>query len=345
MGQKGKNCQNMVFLFKLSTAMAIESSRKQSTAVEGEGEEEGAGREMCWRGGGEGWYAERMKAVWCMARGWVAAGMVAFGMAAGAMAADEEGPAPVDGESLAAQIGDAAAARELMAAVQGSVPNVPLSMDAEIMTLSPAGKRTGRIRAQALWMPGKSGRKAVYELLGDDGEPEARMTVGLPEAAGQETSFRYEWGRPPAETETPDLFAPIGGSDICWMELSFSFFWWANPRITGVEKVKGRWWCQVVELDCPLEFAREGGWDTLRLWVAPAYGAAVKGEALRGGTAVKSFEVESVTKVRKVYMISEMTVRNRESGGRSRLKLSHLELEAPEYTDEERALFEGPVRW
>lgn len=280
-----------------------------------------------------------MKAIWVM----LAAGLI--GGAAAAWSAEEDAAAAVEGEALAAQIGDEAAARELMAAVQGSVPRVPMSMDAEISTLSPAGKRTGRIRAKALWMPGKSGRKAVYELLGDDGEPEARMTVGLPEAAGQETSFRYEWGRPPAETETPDLFAPIGGSDICWMELSFSFFWWANPRITGVEKVKGRWWCQVVELDCPEGVRQEGGWDTLRLWVAPAYGAAVKGEALRGGTAVKSFEVESVTKVRKTYMISEMTVRNAERGGRSRLKLSHLELEAPEYSEEERALFEGPVRW
>ena len=255
------------------------------------------------------------------------------------------GEETIDEVALSMQIGDARAARELMARVQESVPNVPLSMDADILSLSPAGKPKGRIRAKALWMPGKSGRKAVYEVLGADGEAEERMTVGLPLSAGGEATFRHEWGRPLVETETPDLFAPIGGSDICWMELSFSFFWWANPRITGVEKVKGRWWCQVVELDCPLEFAREGGWDTLRLWVAPAYGAAVKGEALRSGTAVKSFEVESVTKVRNVYMISEMTVRNRESGGRSRLKLSHLELEAPEYTEEERALFEGPVRW
>ncbi len=289
---------------------------------------------------------ERMKHknTWSMARGWVAAGMMVLAFA-GAGAKAEEPKETVDGESLAAQIGDAAAARELMAAVQGSVPNVPLSMDADILSLSPAGKPTGRIRAKALWMPGKSGRKAVYEVLGEDGEAEERMTVGLPMAAGGEATFRHEWGRPPMETETPDLFAPIGDSDICWMELSFSFFWWANPRITGVEKVKGRWWCQVVELDCPEGVSREGGWDTLRLWVAPAYGAAMKGEALRGGTPVKSFEVESVTKVRKVYMISEMMVRNRESGGRSRLKLSHLELEAPEYSEEERALFEGPVRW
>lgn len=266
--------------------------------------------------------------------------MVGLGVVAAA--AGEE---KIDEAALAAQVGDEGAARELMAMVQGSVPNVPMSMDADILSLSPAGKPTGRIRAKALWMPGKTGRKAVYEVLGDDGEPEERMTVGLPMAAGGEATFRHEWGRPPVETETPDLFAPIGESDICWMELSFSFFWWANPRITGVEKVKGRWWCQVVELDCPAGVAREGGWDTLRLWVAPAYGAAVKGEALRDGAAVKGFEVESVTKVRKVYMISEMTVRNRESGGRSRLKLSHLELESPEYTEEERALFEGPVKW
>jgi hypothetical protein len=79
--------------------------------------------------------------------------------------------------------------------------------------------------------------------------------------------------------------------------------------------------------------------------VAPSWGAVVQGELRRGGVVAKRFEVESVTKVRKVYMLSEMTVRNAATGGRSRLRISNLAMRAPEYSEEEWEAFEAPVRW
>lgn len=267
------------------------------------------------------------------------------GVAAGAVAWGQEGEAPegeeeVSEEVLRGEVGDRAAAEALIGRVRAGVPGVPLTMDAEVTVLDRYGKKTGRWTAAAALRPERdgSGKRLIYIVGGgQEGVPDGEMEVWLPEGGG---SARYSWKGADGSTEVPDLNAPLGGADVSWTELGFSFFWWENPRIVGVEKVKRRWSCQVLELDEP-----GGGGGVLKLWVAPSWGAVVQGELWREGKAVKRFEVESVTKVRKVYMLSEMTIRNAATGGRSRLRISNLSMAAPEYSEEEWGAFEEPVRW
>jgi len=256
-----------------------------------------------------------------------------------AAAAAEEELREVSEEELLAEVGNRRAAEALMERLRAGVPSVPLTMDAEVQVLDRYGKRTGRWTAAAELKPERdgSGKRLYYLIGGGQGVENGEMEVFLPEGGG---AARYAWRAEDGESAMPDLTAPLGGADISWTELGFSFFWWENPRIVGVERLKHRWNCQVVELDEP-----GGGDGVLRLWVAPSWGAVVQGELLRDGKAVKRFEVESVTKIRKVYMLSEMTVRNLETGGRSRLKISNLAMKAPDYTDEEWERFTEPVKW
>ena len=330
--------------------MRFFGERKREKAV-GKGGEEEKGLERK----GTGVYSKGvMKKVWLV----VAVCGLALGAPGGAVwgqvqEGDGEDEAEVREHSeaeLRGEIGSARAAAELMARVRSGVPTQPLAMEADVRGLSAAGKTVARLRANVVYRPDRVdplSRVATYAVLSEDGRTEtATMRIGLPSGPSAAPTFAYEC--PPGQVaEPPDLYAPLGGTDLCWMELSFSFLFWASPRIVDVEVLRKRWACQVVELDAPkgLEMSGTNGWNKVRLWVTPSYGAVVQGVAYRGDVAVKRFEVESVSRVRKTYMVSDMLVRNLETGTRSRLKIGGLELLEPLYTPEEREMLETPVEW
>ncbi|HAL91956.1 MAG TPA: hypothetical protein DCM68_02890 [Verrucomicrobia bacterium] len=264
--------------------------------------------------------------------GWAAA--IGLGMCAG----------PVSGAD--------AVAEALMDRVRLSMPDVPLEMEASIRVLDANGRSLKAVRAGARLAPEEKGRTARYTLYDAFGAVLEEMTVGL---GGDRAEFAFARGDPPQPAALPDLFGPIAGSEISWMELSFSCFWWPDPKIVGTEKVANRWECQIVEIACPPEYQEPAGqaarapanqgWSHIRLWVAPAYNAVVRGEAWRGGQAVKRFEVKSVKKLRQVYMIGDMEVRNLETGARARLKVGKMKMVSPDYTPEELEQFNAPIEW
>lgn len=231
-------------------------------------------------------------------------------------------------------------AQRLMEQVRGAMPEVPLEMEAQIRVLDPNGRALQTVQAHVLWTPGDSGREVIYTLLDNQRHPTETMTVNLSNAG---SAFSYARGDPPETAPLPNLFAPVADSNINWMELSFSFFFWPDPRIVGEEKVAQRWDSLIVELACPPELGN--GWSHIRLWVVPAYAAVVRGEAWKDGRAVKRFEVDSVRRLRKVYMIGDMTVRDLETGARSLLKVGRMTMRAPDLTPEELEELNTPVMW
>ena len=241
--------------------------------------------------------------------------------------------------TLSVRAGDAEA-EALMERVRLSMPEVPLELEAVIRVVDPAGRGLTEVRAGALLTPKEGGRAAVYTVRDAFGSVVEQMTVEL---GGGGAEFAFAKGDPPEAAPLPDLFGPIEGSEISWMELSFSYFWWPGPRIVGSEKVANRWECRIVEIDCPAGVGE--GWTRIRLWVAPAYHAVVRGEAWREGKAVKRFEVKSVKKLRQVYMIGDMEVKNLETGARARLKVGKMRMISPEYTPEEMDEFNAPMEW
>ena len=232
------------------------------------------------------------------------------------------------------------AAEELMERVRLSMPDVPLELEAAIRVLDGTGRPLKTVRAAAVLTPAEGGRTARYTLFDAFGSVLEEMTVAL--GAGR-AEFSFARGDPPQSAPPPDLFGPIEGSEISWMELSFSYFWWPAPKIVGVEKVANRWECQIVEIPCPPEYG--GGWSHVRLWVAPAYNAVVRGEAWRGGKAVKRFEVKSVKKLRQIYMIGDLEVKNLETDARARLKVGRMKMLSPDYSADELEQFNAPIEW
>ena len=241
--------------------------------------------------------------------------------------------------AVPARAGDAEA-EALMERVRLSMPAVPLELEAAIRVVDANGKILKTVRAGAVLTPKTGGRTARYTLFDAFGSVLEAMTVELGDGRAE---FAFAQGEPPQAAPTPDLFGPIEGSEISWMELSFSFFWWPGPRIVGTEKVANRWECKVIEIDCPPEYGE--GWSRIRLWVAPAYNAVVRGEAWRGGKAAKRFEVKSVKKLRQIYMIGDMEVRNLETGARARLKVGKMKMLSPDYSPEELEEFNAPMKW
>jgi len=231
-------------------------------------------------------------------------------------------------------------AEALMEEVRLSMPGVPLELDASIRVLDANGRPRKTVRAGALLTPQEGGRTARYRIFDAFGSILEEMTVSLGEG---QTEFAYAKGDPPEEAPLPDLFGPIAGTEMSWMELSFSYFWWPNPRLAGTERVANRWDCQIIEVDCPPEYP--GGWSHIRLWVVPAYHAVVRGEAWRDGVAVKRFDVRSVKKLRKIYMIGDMEVRNLETDARAKLKVGKMKMLSPDYSPEELEQFNAPVQW
>lgn len=246
----------------------------------------------------------------------------------------------VAASAVAAPYATDAEAMQLMEQVRLSMPHVPLDMEAQIRVLNPNGKPTSTLKAHVVWTPRKTGRDVQYDLLGADGEVAERMEVSLSDLG---SAFSYQAGEPLAPAPLPDLFAPVGGSDINWMELSFSFFFWPGPRIVGEERVAGRWDCKIVEIPCPADLG--GGWSHIRLWVVPAYSAVIRGEAWKDGRAIKRFDVDSIRRLRKVYMIGDMTVRDLDRGTRSLLKIGKMSMFAPDLTPEELEELNSPVVW
>ena len=244
------------------------------------------------------------------------------------------------GACLARAEGADPAAEELMERVRLSMPDVPLELEAAIRVLDGAGRPLKTVRAAAALTPEEGGRTARYTLFDAFGSKLEEMTIRL--GAGR-AEFSFALGDPPQPAPLPDLFGPIEGSEISWMEMSFSCFWWPGPKIVGVEKVANRWECQVVEIACPPEYG--DGWSHVRLWVAPAYNAVVRGEAWRGGKAAKRFEVKSVKKLRQIYMIGDMEVKNLETGARARLKVGRMKMLSPDYSPEELEEFNAPMEW
>ena len=66
---------------------------------------------------------------------------------------------------------------------------------------------------------------------------------------------------------------------------------------------------------------------------------------MKDGRAIKRFDVDSIRRLRKVYMIGDMTVRDLDRGTRSLLKVGKMSMFAPDLTPEELEELNAPVVW
>ena len=93
-------------------------------------------------------------------------------------------------------------AEVLMQQVRGSMPEVPLEMEAALRVIDRTGRPLRTVRALAHLAPREGGRRARYTLLDAFGGPAHEMTVELGGGGG---TFSFAPGDPIRPEPLPDL--------------------------------------------------------------------------------------------------------------------------------------------
>ncbi len=206
---------------------------------------------------------------------------------------------------------------ELMREVQNRLPPMPLRMTGLIRT-----RRKGE----------DSDRKLISELRFGDPVPHAMYT--LSDAFGDLlTTVKVTWkeGRPVFEQwdgegkalPSPRPLDQVADTGLSWSDLSLSFLWWPEARITGSGRVKTR---PVYELSIPAPPNRPDV-HVVRLWVDKKALFIVKAELQDAdGKLIKRIEVDSIKEVREdLWMVKDILVRDKQNGIRMGIRFEKVE--------------------
>lgn len=213
-------------------------------------------------------------------------------------------------------------ADELMRGVVASLPAVPLTVKAQILSKKPGGgvERTLNVEMRLDW----HGRipSAKYTVRDAFGDNLSGLNIRWPEPGKQE--FRYFKGDSLVGTPLNNLYDRVEGTDISWADLSLAFLWWEGGRTVGAERIKGRF-CYIVDLPAPP--GGGAGYAGVRLWIDPQIHILLQAAAYDGGQLVKLLEVKSFRKVRNVWVVQNLDVQS--LPGRHKTTLRVREAEYP----------------
>lgn len=211
-----------------------------------------------------------------------------------------EGPARAEEEHAApAAMPDAT---DLLARVVGALPDIPLLIKGDLQARNRSGDLEAKLGVEMLLDWQDDPPTARYTLRDDFGRTTSHLAITwLP---GKAPEYRYFEGQPLHAAPLPDLVAPIGATDISWMDLSLSFLWWPDGRCVGVENVRGRP-CFVIDLPAPP--ASFPGCAGVRLWIEPRIRIMLKAEAYNGANElIRRMEVKSFKKINDRWVIKDI---------------------------------------
>jgi len=197
-------------------------------------------------------------------------------------------------------------AEELLDSVVTSLPAVPVNVEARIISKTLRGEIDRKLNAEMLldWYgPQPFARYTVRDAFGETLE---ELQIVRP--AGPAREIRYLRGDPPQESELPDLYERIEGTDISWIDLSLAYLWWPGGTTVGAEPVKGRF-CYIVDLPAPE--GDKGEYEGVRLWIDAQINILLQAAAYdSGGQLVKLLEVKSFKKIGDVWIIQNLDVQS-----------------------------------
>ncbi len=244
---------------------------------------------------------------------WLAAFLVGAGTALLRAAVQEEPPPDASTCPPAA---------ELLSRVVASLPDVPLTVTAQLQSRSRTGQREKTLNAEMRldW----SGRppSARYTLSDAFGDPLEALNIVWRRGR---RSYEYLAGPGLAPAAVPDLSAPVQGMEVSWMDLSFSFLWWPGGETVGAEKIKGRYCC-IVDLPAP---EGEGGiYAGVRLWIDPQINLLLQAAGYdAAGVPLRLLEVKSFKKVKDVWVIQNVDIQSLPSRRRTSLRVRNVAVE------------------
>jgi Outer membrane lipoprotein-sorting protein len=105
---------------------------------------------------------------------------------------------------------------------------------------------------------------------------------------------------------TDQIAQPIANTDLTYEDLAMRFLYWPKPSLEGSERV-GAYDCWKIRVNNP---GQSGAYKVVYVWVHRKFGAFMKIEGFnRQGQKIKSFEVDSVQKIKvDTYTLKQMTV-------------------------------------
>lgn len=216
-------------------------------------------------------------------------------------------------------------AQEILARVREALPSVPMDVQARFQSKSRRGglEAEGRVDIHTEW--GGSPPSARYVLRDLFGEEQQRFEIEWD--MGGTASFALSTGSPPVLVGQPDPTAPVPGMDFSWADLSFSFLWWKDARLAGMERKKGRL-CRVVDVIAP--DPEKGEYAGMRLWIDPEIGLLLQAEGYnRENERIRRMEIKSFKKIEGLWTIQDIDVESFPSRHKTLLRVRDVEAAAP----------------
>jgi len=219
-------------------------------------------------------------------------------------------------------------AAELLRRAVANLPRDPLLVEGHLIVRKWRGTVVSRLGFEMHLRWGDRPPTARYTVRDAFGAHLAELTVTR--RPGQGPCFQYRAGNPPAAADLPDLYAPIGGSDVCWHDLALSFLWWEGGTVVRTDTVRGRR-CYVLKVPAPACPDAPGSrYSHVLLWVDFKVHMLLQAEAYdRAGRLQRRLWVKSLKKVGDRWMIKDMEIEGSPRVHRTRLRVREVTAKPP----------------
>jgi hypothetical protein len=202
------------------------------------------------------------------------------------------------------------------------------STNTGVLKIRAAGSAQRDVPVRFEIIPGPTNWLNTYETLGPTNSPRERLMIIHQD--GQANQYRLETApsSDPAHVSSQNLtgnalMAPFAGSDFWIADLGLEFLHWPQQRVLKKQMRKGLF-CDVLQSINPQPDPK--GYTRVLSWIAvnrPDDIVIVHAEAYdTRDKLLKEFDPKKVEKVDGVWQLEEMEIRNRQTGGRTKIEFN-----------------------
>ncbi len=150
-----------------------------------------------------------------------------------------------------------------------------------------------------------------------------KVIVKFPESG--EPSYEFFSGADLKSAEMPDPLSRIGETDLSWADLSLSFFWWPNAKLTDYTRKLGQ---SAYEIEIPAPYGTEQDLSKIKTWISMKQGMMLGAEMFdKAGKRQRYLKVDSIKKVEDgFWMIKDLDVKQPGRDERTKLEVDTIEL-------------------
>jgi hypothetical protein len=194
-------------------------------------------------------------------------------------------------------------AQQLLDDVVFQLPREPLDISGDLILRKRHGVVLRELKFQMLLKWGENPAVAQYVIQDTFGREVEQLTVTREQ--GKEPVFKYSTAG--GGGKKTDLFGPVQGTDVSWMDLTLSFLWWKGGQIVRQDdEIKGRS-CYVVEVSAPA--GQSGQYAKVRIWIDAKLHMLLQAEGLdANGRQVRILWVRSFKKIHDRWMLKDLEI-------------------------------------